>query len=155
MTADSSSTIVPAPRSRILIVDDDPAVTNMFARMLRLEGYDVVVALTAEKGLGEVDAALPPDAVLLDLRMPFTDGLAFLRWLRARETRQRTPVAVITADYFLDEAVSQELRELDAAVYFKPLWFEDLVGITRELLRGAHESFGSGNHTRTVVPVAS
>ena len=138
LAADSWKTIDAARRSRILIVDDDPAVTDLFARMLRLEGYDVVVALTAEKGLVEVDAARPPDAVLLDLRMPFTDGLSFLRWLRAHESARRTPVAIITADYFLQETVSQELRELDAAVYFKPLWFDDLVGITQQLLRSVH-----------------
>jgi DNA-binding response OmpR family regulator len=132
--------LAPTSQSRILIVDDDAAVTDMFARMLRLEGYDVVVALTAESGLREVDAVRPPDAVLLDLRMPLCDGLAFLRWLRAKENRRHTPVAVITSDYFLEETVARELHELDAAVYFKPLWFEDLVGITRELLRSATPS---------------
>jgi DNA-binding response OmpR family regulator len=116
----------------VLIVDDDPNVTVTFARMLRLGGFKVLTALDVETGLVELENH--PDAVLLDLRMPFVDGLAFLRVMRAQEGERHTPVAIITGDYFLDEPLCHELRELDAAVYFKPLWFEDLIAITQRML---------------------
>ena len=61
----------------ILIVDDDEGVTTTFARMLRLEGYEVHTALNAETGLQEAEAT-SPDAIILDLRMPLLDGLGFL-----------------------------------------------------------------------------
>jgi two-component system, OmpR family, response regulator MprA len=118
----------------ILIVDDDEGVTQTFARMLRLEGYQVRTAVNAESGLQEADQS-QPDAVILDLRMPLVDGLAFLRQLRANENHRATPVAIVTGDYFLDEAVSAELRELGAELRFKPLWLEDLVGLARNLLQ--------------------
>src|SRR5919197_1533814 len=104
----------------ILIVDDDEGVTTTFARMLRLEGYHVHTALTAETGLREAEASRP-DAIILDLRMPLVDGLGFLRRLRAQDDQRSTPVALVTGDYFLDDAVSSELRELGAELRFKPL----------------------------------
>ena len=121
----------------VLVVDDDPGVTQTFARMLQLGGYDVLTAADAETGLREVEAA-HPDAILLDLRLPFEDGLTFLRRLRAREDTYHTPVAILTGDYFVDETVSRELTALEASVYYKPLWFEDLLGITRQLLQNTH-----------------
>jgi DNA-binding response OmpR family regulator len=117
----------------ILIVDDDEGVTQTFARMLRLEGYQVRTAVTAEKGL-QVAAESRPDAIILDLRMPLVDGLGFLRRLRASAAERTIPVAIVTGDYFLDDAVSNELRELGAELRFKPMWLEDLVGLTRNLL---------------------
>src|SRR5206468_10583429 len=120
-----------------LIVDDDEGVTQTFARMLRLEGYQVRTAVSAEKGLQEADQS-HPDAIILDLRMPLVDGLGFLRRLRSRDDHHTTPVAIVTGDYFLDDAVSTELRELGAELRFKPLWLEDLVGLARNLLKVTH-----------------
>jgi two-component system response regulator PrrA len=121
----------------ILVVDDDEGVTQTFARMLRLEGYDVRTAMNAETGLREADKS-HPDAIILDLRMPLVDGLGFLRRLRSRDEQRDTPVAIVTGDYFLDDQVSAELRELGAELKFKPLWLEDLVGLARHLLQVTH-----------------
>ena len=121
----------------MLIVDDDPTVTQTFARILRLVGYNVLTAANGETGLREMEAR-HPDAVLVDLRMPLVDGVAFLRKLRAQDKQRHTPVAVVTGDYFLDETISSELRELDASLYFKPLWLEDLLDITKRLLERPH-----------------
>ena len=126
----SESTATP----KILIVDDDEGVTQTFARMLRLEGYQVRTAVNAETGLLEAQSH-SPDAIILDLRMPLVDGLGFLRRLRSRDEQRSTPVAIVTGDYFLDDAVSAELRELGAELRFKPLWLEDLVGLARNLLQ--------------------
>jgi DNA-binding response OmpR family regulator len=123
-----------ATTRKILIVDDDEGVTQTFARMLRLEGYQVRTAVNAENGLREAEQSRP-DAIILDLRMPLVDGLGFLRRLRAHDGQRSTPVAIVTGDYFLDDAVSTELRELGAELRFKPLWLEDLVGLARNLLQ--------------------
>jgi DNA-binding response OmpR family regulator len=123
--------------SKILIVDDDEGVTQTFARMLRLEGYQVRTAVSAETGLREAEQS-HPDAIILDLRMPLVDGLGFLRRLRARDNQRAIPVAIVTGDYFLDDSVSTELRELGAELRFKPLWLEDLVGLARNLLKVTH-----------------
>lgn len=126
-----------APAAKILIVDDDEGVTHTFARMLRLEGYQVRTAINAETGLREAEDS-HPDAIILDLRMPLLDGLGFLRRLRAHDDQRSVPVAIVTGDYFLDDSVSTELRALGAELRFKPLWLEDLVGLARNLLKVTH-----------------
>jgi DNA-binding response OmpR family regulator len=124
---------VPQPAS-ILIVDDDEAVAQTFARMLRTEGFYVRTATSAEAGLLEA-AKNRPGAIILDLRMPLLDGLAFLKRLRATEGPHPVPVAVVTGDLFLDDNVAAELRQLGAQLKFKPLWLEDLVDLARTLLK--------------------
>jgi two-component system, OmpR family, response regulator PrrA len=119
---------------RILVVDDDEGVTTTFARMLRLEGFDVRTALNGEMGLLEASKSRP-DAIILDLRMPLVDGLRFLRRLRSDNDQREVPVAIVTGDYFLDDDIAAELRQLGAEVKFKPLWLDDLVGLARDLLK--------------------
>ena len=121
----------------ILIVDDDEGVTQTFARMLKLEGFQVRTAINAESGL-KVANESQPNAIILDLRMPLIDGLGFLRRLRSQDDQRATPVAIVTGDYFLEDSVANELRELGAELRFKPLWLEDLVGLARNLLRVTH-----------------
>src|SRR5437016_5191978 len=60
--------------ARILIVDDDETVLQTFAKALSLEGYDVRVAASPLIGLQEIEETAP-DAILLDLRMPFVNGV--------------------------------------------------------------------------------
>ena len=44
----------------------------------------------------------------------------------------------MTGDYFLEDEISSELRELGAELRFKPMWLEDLVGLARNLLGATH-----------------
>ena len=125
------------PEPHLLFVDDDEGVTQTFARMLKLEGYVVKTAFNAETGLRVANEFLP-NAIILDLRMPLVDGLGFLRRLRSFDEHRSVPVAIVTGDYFLEDAVARELRELGAELRFKPLWLEDLVGLARNLLRVTH-----------------
>ena len=132
------STAATAPEnSTILIVDDDEGVTQTFARMLKLEGFQVRTAINAESGL-KVASESQPNAIILDLRMPLVDGLGFLRRLRSQDHQRSTPVAIVTGDYFLEDSVANELRELGAELRFKPLWLEDLVGLAHNLLKVTH-----------------
>ena len=134
----SSAVSTPAATRTILIIDDDPSVTETFERMLRLEGYHVVTALSAEVGLSQAERC-KPQAIILDLRMPLVDGLQFLRMLRAKETLQKMPVAIVTGDYYLDDAQAGEIAALGAQLRYKPLWLEELVTLARELLNvGLH-----------------
>jgi len=121
----------------ILIVDDDEAVTQTFARMLKLEGFEVCTAVNPETGL-QLAGEAQPQAIILDLRMPLLDGVGFLRRLRALDGHRDTPVAIVTGDYLLDDAVSAEVLELRAELRYKPLWLEDLIGLARNLLKVTH-----------------
>ena len=98
---------------RILVVDDDESVLQTFGKALALEGYDVRIAASPLDGLYEAELA-PPDVILLDLRMPFVNGIGFLYRLRAQPTHRHTPVAVITGDSGIDDSALTELRDLGA-----------------------------------------
>ena len=127
----------PAPASTetrtILIVDDDRAVVDTFARMLKLEGFNVATAINPEAGL-KIAENVRPDAIILDLRMPLVNGLQFLREVRSRQDLVDVPVAIVTGDYFLGEPTAAELKALGASLRFKPMWLEDLVALARTLL---------------------
>jgi two-component system response regulator PrrA len=117
----------------ILIVDDDRAVADTFARMLKLEGFQVATAVNPEVGL-ELADSVRPNAIILDLRMPILNGLQFLRNIRTKPYLVDVPVAIVTGDYFMSDSMASELRALGASVRFKPLWLEDLVALARTLL---------------------
>ena len=122
--------------ARILIIDDDPAVSLTLSRMLELDGHEVKCAGTAQDGLAAA-ADDTPDAVILDIRMPGMTGLEFLRELRSNTRLCRLPVGIITGDYFLSEQVLGEIGSLGAIVRYKPVWMADLTALARALLSGA------------------
>jgi DNA-binding response OmpR family regulator len=99
-----------------------------------LEGYEVRIATDAESGLREIESGYH-DGVILDLRMPFINGLGLLYRLRAVHAELQTPVVVVTGDQCLEDSVIDELHELGVDVRFKPLWIEDLVEVARSLLK--------------------
>jgi DNA-binding response OmpR family regulator len=123
---------------RVLIVDDDPGTVDTFARVLRQEGFEVETALDGETALRAVSRDMF-EAMLLDLRMTLLDGLELLRRLRTIPTCHDTPVAIVTANYFIDTAVLDELSGLGAIVRYKPLWGDDLIMLIRTLVASHHD----------------
>lgn len=119
--------------ARVLIIDDDATALELFEQMLVERGYSVRAVSTVEAGLAEA-AIQAPDAVLLDLHLPLRDGLECLRCLRGAPLYLTTPVAILTGDYFLDDAVARELRALGARIHFKPVWDADLRQIVEALV---------------------
>jgi len=89
----------PDSSQAILMVDDDPSVTETSCRVLQLEGFTVYSALSPTGGL-ELASDKLPDAIELDLRMPILSGVRFLELLRERPALEHTPVAIVTGDYF-------------------------------------------------------
>lgn len=102
----------------ILIVDDQPEVLRLFARGLEVAGYRVHTAESADAGMQLVDAERP-GAVLVDLKMPFVNGMGML--YRLRKAHPRMPVAIITGMQNLDKESLQEIAMLDATIHYKPL----------------------------------
>jgi CheY-like chemotaxis protein len=121
---------LPARRRSVLVVDDDPAVVDMFTEALRERGYEAHAATSGEEALLRAHRAC---AVIVDFRMPALDGLGFVRRLRERDANM--PVAVVTGDYLIESAVLEQFATLGVRVVFKPVWLDQLVALATELLR--------------------
>jgi two-component system phosphate regulon response regulator PhoB len=84
------------PRPRVLIVEDEKALTEVLTYNLQREGYDAVVANDGADGLRKAQSLLP-DLILLDLMLPEIGGLEVCRALRASEKTRRIPIMMMTA----------------------------------------------------------
>ena len=93
-----------AARARILIIDDEPVVTDVLGTLLRKEGHDVSTASEAGSGRRLFESEGPWDAVLVDVMLPDANGLDVLRWIRERDSD--TAVLMITAFGTVENAVS-------------------------------------------------
>jgi two-component system response regulator MprA len=117
--------------SRILVVDDEPAVREALRAGLEFEGYEVVVA---GDGLGALEAIAKqlPDAIVLDVMMPRMDGLTVLRRLRSFDAA--LPVLLLTAR----DTVGDRVTGLDVGAddyLAKPFDLDELYARLRALLR--------------------
>jgi two-component system response regulator MprA len=93
-------------RKKVLVVDDDRVYRELLVFGLSAAGYEVYVAEHGARAV-EVMAGVEPDVVLLDLLMPFMDGLRFLRWQEA--SGSQAPTIVLTC-------VDEEPRGVEALV---------------------------------------
>ena len=84
------------PKTRILVVDDDQVLCEMYAERLQAEGFEAKTAFNGEDGLARaVDYA--PHCILLDLMMPKVDGFSALEILKSTPETKNIPVIILTA----------------------------------------------------------
>jgi len=82
-----------ASGSRVLIIEDDSRVAELYASKLRRGGYEVDVAQDGVSGF-DLAGSLVPDAIILDIHLPRLSGLAALAVLRKDEATSGLPVIV-------------------------------------------------------------
>jgi two-component system response regulator MprA len=115
----------------IVLAEDDPSVRAAVQRVLELEGYSVVAVNDGRAAL-ETIITKPPHAAVLDVMMPFADGLTVCRELRHRGNR--TPILLLTARH----EVGDRVAGLDAGAddyLAKPFAVDELLARVRALLR--------------------
>lgn len=93
---------------RVLLVEDDAALAQMYRVKLERDGYTVQIAGDGEEALTRLVNQLP-DLIFLDVRLPRMDGLTFLERLRADPRTKNVPV-VIVSNYSEEELVSRGLQ---------------------------------------------
>lgn len=119
--------------TRILVVDDDPVLSELVSYILRAEGYEAVVANDGEEGLRKFQAT-QPDLVVLDVTMPEMDGFEVCKRIRAVSS---TPVIMLTAQGSEDAIV----RGLDIGAddyVTKPFQLKPFMARVRANLRRAN-----------------
>jgi len=115
----------------VVVAEDDPSVRNAVERVLDLEGYQVKTANDGNAAL-DLIVSSKPHAVVMDVMMPFADGLTVTRELRHRGNR--TPVLLLTARH----EVGDRVAGLDAGAddyLVKPFAVDELLARVRALLR--------------------
>lgn len=83
-------------RPRILIIEDERALTEVLKYNLEREGYDVTISYDGQEGLRKAQMQLP-DMIVLDLMLPSMDGLQVCRELRAGDRTRNVPIIMLTA----------------------------------------------------------
>ena len=119
------------PTATVLIAEDDNEIRTALERILKYEGYAPVTVADGAAAL-EAIGEHEPDLIVLDVMMPFVDGLSVCR--RLRERGDKTPVLMLTAR----QEVSDRVAGLDAGAddYLpKPFELEELLARIRALLR--------------------
>ncbi len=127
-----------AEATRILVVDDEPAVQQALGRALALERYDVAHAADGHQALERLGQD-SYEAVILDVSMPRLDGLEVCR--RLRGAGDRVPVLMLTARSEIDDRVAG----LDAGAddyLVKPFALRELMARLRALLRRTDDDGG-------------
>jgi len=115
---------------RVLVVEDDEEIAQVLQRSLRLEGYEVKLALDGQVAL-DVAGAFNPDLVILDLGLPKVDGIEVAKQLRAHDD---VPILMLTAR----DAVESRVEGLDSGAddyLVKPFERQELLARLRALLR--------------------
>lgn len=115
--------MVPEQRT-IMIVEDEPDAAEMFAEMMRLNGFGVI-QLSSSRPAFDALAASRPDLLILDVMMPDISGLELLRFIRGDPGLASLPVIVVSA-----KALPADIKtglEAGASIYLtKPVGYLDL-----------------------------
>lgn len=122
----------PGRNGRILSIDDDAAIRQFLGAVLKADGYDVLAAADGTAGIAAAKAELP-DAILLDLIMPYASGFEVLRHLRDDPATRGIPVLVLSTQGGEDDIV----RALDQGAedfLIKPFYARELLARVRKVL---------------------
>lgn len=122
----------------ILLVEDDPSVRDALERALGFEGYEVDTARDGGVALSMM-REMAPDLIVLDVMMPYVDGIEVCRRIRAKG--DRVPILMLTAK----TAVGDRVEGLDAGAddyVTKPFALDELLARIRALLRRSSGDVG-------------
>ena len=112
----------------VLIVEDDPSLRRLYRTMLTVEGFAVVTAEDGFDALRTIEARRP-DAIVLDLGLPYLGGRDVARELTANGGPHHIPIVVVTGE-------AEDLNEADFdCVLRKPVTSDQLIDAVWNCLR--------------------
>lgn len=83
---------------RVLVTDDDDTIRAVVKLMLEREGYEVIEAKNGREAFQMIEQASPPDIIILDLMLPYVDGLQVIKKIRSHPEWKRVPVIMLSAN---------------------------------------------------------
>jgi len=123
-------------RKSILVVDDDPIMIRLATRMLKNDGYDVIIAYGGNEAIQKALSQLP-DLILLDVLMPNMDGTQVVQRLHRHESTANIPIVFMTVTIALEEDKGDETIKIDGREYrgfAKPLHQRKVLSVIRKLI---------------------
>ncbi|MER6583354.1 response regulator transcription factor [Nonomuraea sp. NPDC001023] len=118
------------PEARLLVVDDEPNIRELFSAGLRMAGFEVLTAADGREALRVAEESTP-DLVMLDVMLPDIDGLAVAGRLRSRG--RRVPVLFVTAKDTPEDRITG--LGLGEDYVTKPFSLEEVIARIRAVLR--------------------
>lgn len=97
-------------QSKVLIIEDDEGISFLLDFLLRKDGFDVTLAKDGKAAKALIEQGQQPDIVLLDIMLPYVDGLQLLKLLRGRAGWHNVPVLMLTSKNQNEDII----RALDA-----------------------------------------
>jgi CheY-like chemotaxis protein len=129
---------------KVLIAEDygDIRLRQMMKLLLEMYGYEAVEAADGREAV-EKAVACKPDMILMDIMMPYMDGIEATKSIRQMKGLDEIPIVAVTAydDFYLDRAQRAGFN----AVLSKPLQFEELEPILEHYLRPATTTSASAH----------
>jgi CheY-like chemotaxis protein len=123
--------------ARILVIDDDTAITHLVRLLLEGEGHEVFVAGDGSRGFALAQRQRP-DLVILDVMMRVMSGIAVLRALAGDPRTREIPVVMLSA--LAEDEIGGKPDDVDYAAYVqKPFKAADLVALVTDLVRSTIE----------------
>ncbi len=136
---------------KVLVVDDDPVVTNSFDRVLSRDGYVVVTARNGTEALDKLNTG-DYDVVYTDIRMPGMDGIELAERVKAR--RPWTPVVIITG--YGSEANERRAKAAGVKAFLhKPLSLETIETSAEQALEAAPPAETVAARAAPVAPITA
>lgn len=118
----------------VLLVEDTEDNRQMMRRLLEMSGYRVVEAINGKEAV-EVAPQVRPQIILMDLSLPFIDGLAATRQIRSLPGLSKVPIVAVSAHDTAD--FHREALEAGCDAYVtKPIDYPELEEIVNRLLAG-------------------
>lgn len=121
---------------RVLLVEDTEDIRQMMRKLLELSGFQVVEATNGREAVA-VAASVNPQIILMDLSLPFIDGIAATRQIRKLPGMSHVPIVAVSAHDTAD--FHSDAKDAGCNVYItKPINYPELEAVVNDLLSRCH-----------------
>jgi two-component system response regulator VicR len=138
----------PVMASRILVIDDDHDIVDLYRLIFEEAGYEALFAFSAFEEVSAIQQ-LHPDLILLDAKLGSDNGgLLLLEQLKLHHATQAIPVLLCTAADEVRRQHEESLRDRRIPILAKPFDIENLLHMVQQLLHASLSHVGEGTAAR-------
>ena len=135
-------------KAKILIIDDDKDITNLFSIFLEYNGYSVDAYTNPLEAINNFRKN-SHDLIILDLKMPMMDGMTLYH--RIKEIDDKVIICFTTADIIYIKQLQRGIINIEKIVLYKPVLLKDLKNKIDSLLLSSHQEVTNSNKTTTMM----